>query len=137
MLVNCVATYIESNQESAGEFEALLAEHGNQEVRDMLMTWAEKMEARGEARGYDRARQELMSSAEKMEARGEARGYDRGLEEGLEEMRELFLNRAQRRFGTVPRKVTRRISEISSHRKLFRLAEQVQDVESLDDLDLD
>ncbi len=126
MLVNCVVTYIESNQESAQEFEALLAEHGNQEVRDMIMTWVEKVEARGEARGVARG-----------EARGEARGYARGLEEGLDEMRHSVQRWVKRRFGAVPRKVSQRISEISSHRKLFQLAERVQEVESLDDLDLD
>ncbi len=124
MLFNCVVTYIESDQGSAQELEALLAEHGNQEVQDMFMTWAEKMEAKG----YDRGRQEL---------EGALNARRREFENALSEMRELVLRTVKRRFSAVPRKVARRISEISSHQKLTRLAEQVQKIDSLDQLDLD
>ncbi len=52
-------------------------------------------------------------------------------------MRDLILRVAKRRFGGAPRKMKRRIAKISSYVKLSRLAEQVQQVDSLDELDLD
>lgn len=109
MLFNCVVTYVESDERAAEEFEALLAEHGNQEVRDMLMTWAEKIETRG----YDRARAEDLTA-----------------------MRDLLQRLLEQRFGGLPQKVIQQISEISSLQKLTRMAEQIHMIKDLEDLEL-
>lgn len=56
LLVNCVGTYIELDEEGEREYEALMSEEENREVQAMEMTWAEKLEARGVERGRDEMR---------------------------------------------------------------------------------
>jgi hypothetical protein len=118
-LFNCVATYIDLGGSARQEYEALLAEHGNAEVRAMMMTWAEQIEARAEARG-------------------EATGYARGVREGsLQGMRDLVLRLLKRRFDRVPAAVARRIADVGSRSELIRLADQAHEIDSLDELRLD
>ena len=78
----------------------------------------------------------LMTWAEKIETKSYARGRREELEEALNEMRDLVLRLVKRRFRAVPQEVARRVAEISSYRKLARLAEQVQEIDALEELDL-
>jgi hypothetical protein len=59
LLVNCVATYLELDGSAREEYEAILAEHG-EEKRDMAMTWAEKLEAQAEERGLQKGMREML-----------------------------------------------------------------------------
>jgi hypothetical protein len=51
LLVNCVENYLQLTDEEAVELEALRALKENREVQAMAMTWSEKLEAKGEAKG--------------------------------------------------------------------------------------
>lgn len=110
LLFNCVSTYLQLDGRAAQEYEALLAEHGNLEVRAMEMTWADKM--------IEQGRQE-------------------GLQEGLDSMRELIVRLLERRFKELPAGILSRISSIRSTEKLAAVGDQVLEVDSLDELDLD
>jgi hypothetical protein len=118
-LFNCVATYIDLGGSARQEYEALLAEHGNAEVQAMMMTWAEQIEARAEATGYERGLQE-------------------GREEGrIQALRDMVIRLLERRFARVPASTARQIARLDSRRKLMRLAEQANEAESLSDLRFD
>jgi Domain of unknown function (DUF4351) len=106
LLFNCVSTYLQLDGRAAQEYEALLAEHGNLEVRAMEMTWADKM-------------------------------IERGRQEGLESMRNLIVRQLQRRFKELPASILGRISSIRSTEKLAAVGDQVLEVDSLEELDLD
>ncbi len=58
LLVNCVENYLQLTVEEAAELEALRARKENREVQAMALTWSEKLEAKGEAKG---AREILLS----------------------------------------------------------------------------
>jgi hypothetical protein len=110
LLVNCVETYIELDPAAQEEYEALLAERGNEEVATMEMTWA------------DRLRQE---------------GFEVGIREGIEEgKRDVLLDLLERRFGPLPGVTVRRVRSLTSSEELSRLAARVLDAPSLEDLGL-
>ncbi len=108
-LFNCVATYIELDTGATEEYETLLRQSENLEVQEMMMTWAEKMEAKGR---------------------------EEGLAEGRKSFRDLVLHLLSQRFGTLPASIKRRIEAISSVQELTRLAESVFKVDSLEELGL-
>ena len=123
LLFNCVATYLQLEGRAEQEYQALLDRSANREVREMTMTWAEKMQAEGFTAGLREGRQE-----------GRQEGRREGLLEGR---RELLLDLLQRRFQRVPAELARRIGAINSPQRLTRLAERVYEVESLDQLSID
>jgi hypothetical protein len=97
------------------EYEALLAERGNEEVATMEMTWA------------DRLRQE---------------GFEVGIREGIEEgkevgKRDLLLDLLERRFGPLSQATVKRVRSLTSSEELSRLAARVLDAPSLQDLGLE
>ncbi|HEV7504231.1 MAG TPA: hypothetical protein VGS07_04925, partial [Thermoanaerobaculia bacterium] len=51
LLVNCVENYLQLTDDEAVELEALRFRKENREVQAMAMTWSEKLEAKGEAKG--------------------------------------------------------------------------------------
>jgi uncharacterized protein DUF4351 len=106
VLVNWVETYLQLTPEEAAEYDALRALEGDREVRAMQMTWAEKLEAKGEAKGR-------------------ATGA-----------REVLLRQLRRRFGPLPAGVEQRLQEVSSLARLSRLADKVLDARSLEELGL-
>jgi len=108
-LFNCVATYIELDTRATEEYETLLGQSENLEVQEMMMTWAEKMEAKGR---------------------------EEGLAEGRKSVHDLVLRLLSQRFGTLPAGIKRRIEAISSVQELTRLAESVLKVDSLEELEL-
>jgi hypothetical protein len=109
LLFNCVATYLELDGGAAAEFAALLAEHQGTEDRTM-MTWEEKVEARG---------------------------VEKGKSEGKREgMRTLLLRQLRQRFAPLPEAATERVAAITSMDELTRLADRVLTARSLEDLGL-
>ena len=131
LLFNFVATYLQLEGRAEQEYQALLDRSANREVREMTMTWAEKMQAEGFTAGRQEGRQEGHRE-------GQREGRQEGRREGLlEGRRELLLDLVQRRFQRVPAELAQRIGAIDSPQRLTRLAERVYEVESLDQLGLD
>jgi hypothetical protein len=102
LLVNCVENYLQLTNEEAVEFEALHARKENGEVQAMALTWSEKLEAKGEAKG----------------------------------VREILLLQLAERFGPLPEGARRQVEEISSLRRLTRLAKRVLTAHSLEEMGL-
>ncbi len=118
LLVNCIETYVEWNDAAQREYEALLAEEGNEEVATMEMTWADALRAEGLEKGLEK-------------------GLEQGLERGREEgRRELLLEQIERRFGPLPAATVKRVRALSFPEELSRLAARVLDASSLEDLGL-
>ncbi len=116
-LFNCVATHIELDTRATEEYETLLRRSENLEVQKMMMTWADRIEAKGRAAGRDE-------------------GHKEGLAEGRKGVYDLVLHLLSQRFGRVPASIKRRIEAISSVQELTRLAESVLKVDSLEELGL-
>jgi predicted transposase YdaD len=106
LLVNCVENYLQLADEEAVELEALRARKENREVQAMALTWSEKLEAKGEARG-----------------RGEG-------------AREILLLQLAERFGPLPEGARRQVEEISSLQRLTQLAKRVLTAHSLEEMGL-
>jgi hypothetical protein len=60
LLVDCVQNYLQLDTREVAEFEALHSRRENQEVRAVAMTWSEKLEAKGEAKGREGVREILL-----------------------------------------------------------------------------
>lgn len=116
-LANIVRTYIRSDEKAADEYETLLVQPENREMREMITTWAEAVEAEGYAKGLQEGLQE-------------------GLRESLETMRSLVMRLLSQRFGRPSSELAARIDAIRSQQELARLAERVNEVDSLTDLGL-
>lgn len=110
LLVNCVETYVQLDDEAREELERLLAEEPSQEVKAMEMTWADTLEAKGVEKGIEKGR--------------------------LEGMRSLLLSQIEHRFGPIPKQARKRIDGMESTEQLSELADRVLDARSLDDLGL-
>ncbi len=110
LLVNCIETYVDLNDAAQREYEALLAEEGNEEVATMEMTWAGRI--------AHEARQE---------------GREEGREEG---QRELLLRQLERRFGPLSPATRKRLGDLTAPEELSRLADRLLDATSLDELGL-
>jgi Domain of unknown function (DUF4351) len=122
LLVDCVETYLQLEDEEAARFAASLAETANREVQAMEMTWSQKLEQKGLVRG----RQE-----------GIAEGRQEGIAEGRQEgMRALVLDLIEKRFGSLPAEARRRVEAIDSPQELSRLAARVLDARSLEEMGL-
>jgi flagellar biosynthesis/type III secretory pathway protein FliH len=126
LLVDCVETYVQLDGAAREEYDALLAERGNEEVATMELTWAGRIahEARESA---------LKEGIEK----GIEKGLEKGLEKGREEgKRDLLLEQLERRFGPLPQATVKRVRALTSSEELSRLATRVLDAPSLEDLGL-
>ncbi len=75
----------------------------------------------------------MMTWADRIEAKGRAAGRDEGLAEGRKGVYDLVLRLLSQRFGRVPASIKRRIEAISSVQELMRLAESVLQVDSLEE----
>jgi hypothetical protein len=60
LLVDCVENYLQLDAREVAEFDALHSRRENQEVRTVAMTWSEKLEAKGEAKGREGVREILL-----------------------------------------------------------------------------
>src|SRR6185436_14151758 len=108
LLKNFVEEYLTLTPEQAGEYKLLSARNQNREVRDMWMTWSEKIEEKGRKEGL-------------------RLGQEKG-------MRELLLHLLAQRFGPLPEAVRRQVEAITSTRRLTSLAGKVLTARSLSDL---
>jgi hypothetical protein len=118
LLVNCVKTYVQLDEAARAEYDALLAAEGDEEVRAMEMTWADRIRHEGMEVGMERGRQE---------------GRQEGREEGK---RDLLLEQLERRFGPLPPATVKRVRALTSSDEISRLAARVLDAPSLEDLGL-
>jgi flagellar biosynthesis/type III secretory pathway protein FliH len=101
LLFNFVATYIESDQRISEEYDELLRREDNREVREEMMTWAEKIEAKGYSLGHREGRREGRQE-------GRREGFQAGRQEGEAA---LLLRMAERKFGHVSSAARRRIED--------------------------
>jgi hypothetical protein len=128
LLWNFVEEYLALTLEEAEEYKLLSARNPNREVRDMWMTWSEKIEERGRKEGI---------------RLGQERGVEKGLEKGLlkgraegerEGMRKLLIHLLAQRFGPLSEAVRNQVEAITSTRRLTSLAGKVLTARSLRDL---
>ena len=119
LLVNLVETYLRLTGREAEEYAELVARQGNEEVRDMELTWAGRIQQKG---------YEL----------GEQAGLERGREQGrVQGARQVALDLLEKRFGSLSTKTVRKVEAIEDLEDLLRLSERLLQARSLRDLDLD
>ena len=114
LLGNWVETYLQLDERETMEYARLCELTVNQEVRDMEMTWAERME-------------------EKYTQKGLEKGFEKGRLEG---MRQIVLQLLGRRFGAVPETVRRKVEAIEESAPLSDLTNKVLDARSIEELGL-
>jgi hypothetical protein len=107
VLVNWLKTCVKLSGRNAAEYERLLELDENKEIRQMETTWLGK---------------------------AEARGIKKGKAEAVVQMRQAVLEGLERRFGTVPKRVQRRLEAIGSLERLGELVARLPSVESVNDL---
>ena len=110
-LLNFVHTYAKLDEQSAPEYWDLLHAAENQEVQEMLVTWADEMKAEGHRQG-------LEEGIEKGRAKGQA---------------QLLMRQAKRKFGYLDDKTRRRI-EVADEKALLRAADRLLTASKLSDL---
>ncbi len=113
-----IETYVDLDDVAQAEYEALLAEEGNEEVATMEMTWAGRI--------AHEARQSALQE-------GRAEGREEGREEG---QRELLLRQLERRFGPLSPATRKRVSDLTSIEELSGLAERLLAATRLEELGL-
>jgi len=111
LLVNWIESYVQLTGRDAAEYQRLLSLKDNKEVQEMELTWMEKLEAKGVAKG--KAEEKARSMAQ---------------------MRQAVLRRIEERFGAVPERVQARVQAIRAPEPLIEMAERIWLVESADDL---
>ena len=104
LLKNFVEEYLILTPEQQEEYKLLIARNPNREVRDMWMTWSERIEEKGRAEGE------------------------------REGMRKLLLHLLSQRFGPLSEAVRGQVEAITSTRRLTSLAGRVLTARSLRDL---
>jgi hypothetical protein len=114
LLFNFVHNYIESDQDAATEYQALMRMPRNKEVREMMMTLAQRIE-KATQEGRQEGRQEERQS-------------------NVATLREFVLRLAAKRFGRASRGLERRIAKVDSVQELLRLAETIPAADSPDAL---
>jgi hypothetical protein len=128
LLLNFVEEYLALTPKEAEEYKLLSVRNPNREVRDMWMTWSEKIEEKGRKEGI---------------RLGQEKGLEKGLEQGLhkgraegerEGMRKLLLHLLAQRFGPLSEAVRSQVEAITSTRRLTSLAGKVLTARSLRDL---
>ncbi len=128
LLFNFVATYIESDQRKSDEYDELFHREDNRRVLEEMMTWAEKIEARGYDLGRQQAREEMKTWAEKIEARG----YTLGRQEGRQEGRRLLLRQLAKKFGALSPAVQQRIEDAQPD-QILEWGERLMSAQSLEE----
>jgi hypothetical protein len=110
LLAKIVDLYVELDQAEAERYAVEVAKEDNAEVRDMVITWEETLAA-SEARG---------------EARGEAKG--------LSAMRNSILRVLERRLGSVPDSVRKKLGGVRSIERLEQILDQALTVRAAEEL---
>ena|GEM_PF-3808360 len=80
VLGNWIETYIQLDEWDAAEYDRLRSLAGNEEVKTMELTWAERMELQGVEKGLEK-------------------GLEQGLTTGLQALRQVVVRLLGRRFG--------------------------------------
>ncbi|HKH50101.1 MAG TPA: hypothetical protein VKM72_36075 [Thermoanaerobaculia bacterium] len=111
VLVNWLQTCVKLSGRNAAEYQRLLELEENKEIREMDTSWLGKAEARGVKRGMKKGRAEAVVR-----------------------MRQAVLLGLERRFGTVPPRVRRRLEAIHSIERLAAMVERLPVVETASDL---
>jgi hypothetical protein len=105
------------DERDLAEYESLRGLLVNREVRDMEMTWAEKMEVEYTEKGV-------------------RKGLQQGVAQGIEALHQVVLRLLSQRFGSVPEPVRQKVEAIDSMDSLSNLAAKVLEVQSIDDMGL-
>jgi hypothetical protein len=113
LLGNWVETYLQLSGRQAEEYDRLRDLGVNREVKDMQMTWAERMEAE-----YTQ------------------KGIEQGLGKGVAALRNVVLHQLKQRFGSVPETVRSKVEAIQEIEPLSDLAEKVLEVDSIEEMGL-
>lgn len=106
LLANCVESCMELSEGEEAEFNRLLEQEQNKELRKMRKSWMEQCEERGEKRGEVRAKRETL----------------------------ITLMRAK--FGGVPAEVSKIVSAIENRRRLDTLLRRILTARTLADMGL-
>jgi hypothetical protein len=115
VLVDWVETYVQLSEQDALELQRLLDLEGNEEIKEMELTWLGKAEARGIEKGI-------------------AQGTEAATRQVIERMRRVVFQHIEQRFGAVPAKLQQKIEAIDGFEPLASMAERVLVVSSIDDL---
>jgi hypothetical protein len=134
ILVDWVETYVQLTEQDALELQRLLDLEGNEEIKDMELTWLGKAEARGLEKGLATG---LEKGLEKGLAKGIVQGSQVATRQAVERMRRVVFRQIEQRFGAVPAQVRTRIEAIETLEPLAELAERVPFVDSVGALNLD
>lgn len=116
-LLNFVRTYVKLDDKVAPEYEALLRRAQNQEVREMVMTWADEIKAEGRQEGHQE---------------GEAKGR----QEGVAKLQNVVMDLISQRFGRLSERTRRQIAAVTSLDELAELAKNVLKVHSPEELSI-
>jgi hypothetical protein len=114
VLANIVETYVELSPEQKDRFAAEIHREERKEVREMQMTWADKLEAKGRAQGR-------------------AQGRDQGKIQGTREAIVLFW---EHRLGPMPDEARQQLEAIDDLERLHRILEQVSGARSAAEIEL-
>jgi hypothetical protein len=117
-LVNIVETYFELNDEETERFRQLLSTTGYGEVKEMEVTWAERMIEKGRVEGREEGREQ---------------GLKAGLIEGK---RETLIRQLTTKFGSLSEEIRSRVQALESVTELDAYLERVLVATSIDDMGL-
>ena len=118
LLLNLVETYFALAPAEAEAFERLLAQSEFREVREMQVTWADRMKEEGFREGRQEGRQE-------------------GLRSGvLEGKRETLRRQLIQRFGPLPATVSERVDSLDSLSELDSYLDRVLTARTLNEIGL-
>ena len=122
LLVDCIETYLTLNAREETEFDRLVHERKNKEVRQMRKTWSEQLMERGEARGRKI---------------GQKLGQKLGQQVGeLRAKRETLLALMRAKYGPLPGRVTKEVAAIENRRRLDTLLRRVLTAHTLEEMGL-
>ncbi len=129
-LVNIVETYFELDEEETERFRQFLSTRGYREVKEMEVTWAERMIEKGRVEGRAEGREEGR-------AQGQEEGREQGLKAGLiEGKRETLIRLLTTKFGSLSEGTRSRVQALESVAELDAYLERVLMATSIDDMGL-
>ena len=118
ILVNAVLTYLQLSPDEEVAYMQLLQQEANTEVRDLELTWFERVESLGHDRGVEEGRQE---------------GRQEGLVDGSRSVVRTLL---AEKFGPLPPTAERRLAALRNVEELNLLSRRLLHASSLEDLGL-
>ena len=135
VLLHWIDSYVQLAGEDAAEYRRLLALPKNKEVRRMEQTWMSRAEEqgfkKGKAIGLERGK---AVGLEKGMTQGFRKGKMAGKAEAIARMKQMVLQRIERRFGPVAEPVQARVQAVTSIETLAKLLEKLPSLRSAEDL---